>query len=50
MIHGLVLPVGTIWYFPGFGGGTRVVALRVLNTVGVIVRNKFPSVPLAIWD
>ena len=48
MICGLVLPVGIIGSYPGFGGGTRGVALRVLNKDGVTVRNKCPGVLLPI--
>ena len=35
-----VLPFGMIGYCMGFGGGMRGVAIRVLNTDGVTVRNK----------
>ena len=45
-IFGPVLPVGMIGSCPGFGGGTNSMALIVLNTAGVNMSNKFPSVPL----
>ena len=44
----LLLPVEMIGSSPGFGGGTSSVALRVLNTAGVTVRNKCPSVMFLI--
>ena len=50
VICGPVLPVGMIGSCPGLGGGKRGVYVRVLNTAGVTVSNKLPSVTLPIWD
>ena len=50
VICGPVLPVEMMGSCPGFGGSTRGVSFRVLNTDGVTVRNKYPSVPLPRWN